>query len=585
MLCPPSGERFAQTRTAEDAALFAPTWSGQWRRFFRNRRTAGKSGKSGISAKFYPTCAAALPKTQPAAILRYSFHVFPKGTTGMCAFSRFLAAGGLTLLAASWTSGADAVRWESDFETAMQKAAQQNRLVLVHFFNDGCLPCAVVDRQVFPSPQVAQAVHTSYVPVKVHAGQRPDLAQRFGVRAWPTDVVVTPAGQKVAQHVSPQDPIHYSQMVSQIAGREQGRFAAAPQGMTPTPNGQVFAQQQQARPPFGAQPTTADDRNSTFPLSSNNVGRVGYETQAGGEFPLNRNQANSQPAPQTQNDFASAYRGSPFGQPQSSSHQGSNASPFAGQFSPNTSPYGGVSVQPGMDAGRTAATPDAARTAALASQMRPPSSMGSSAIPAGPQFGAAPGIGAQATPPGMVQNNPFMTSSTGNAPAQVGPSPSNPQLAANVQPPAAGAPAMNVAPNSPPPSAPGGPKFALDGYCVVSLVEQLSTPGAQPKWTAGDPRWGAVHRGQTYLFAGPAEQQKFLANPDYFTPILSGYDPVAFIEGGQLIEGRRAHGFIHDGKIYMFSSEESLQRFWGARDMYIARVQQAMTANANQQRR
>jgi thiol-disulfide isomerase/thioredoxin/YHS domain-containing protein len=499
----------------------------------------------------------------------------------MCAFSRFLAAGGLVLMAASWTSGADAVRWESDFETAVQKAAQQNRLVLVHFWNDGCLPCAVVDRQVFPSPQVAQAVHANYVAVKVHAGQRPDLAQRFGVRAWPTDVVVTPAGQKVAQHVSPQEPFQYSQMVSQIAAREQSRFAAAGHGMTPTPNGQVFGQQQ-ARPGFGAQPTGAEDRDSAFPLASNNVGRVGYETQAGGEFPMNRSQGMNPSAVQPQNDFASTFRGGPLGQPQTSMspQQGSNPTSYAGPFSPNGSPYGGVGAQPGMDANRGAPmNPGVARTAPMAGQTPPSYNMSSPGVgAAGPQFGAA------AIPPGSMQNNPFIGAPVGNAPAHVGQPLANPHVAANIQPPA-GVPAANVAPSSPPPSAPGGPKFALDGYCVVSLVEQLSTASAQPKWTAGDPRWGAVHRGQTYLFAGPAEQQKFLANPDYYTPILSGYDPVAFIEAGQLVEGRRAHGFIHEGKIYMFASEDSLQRFWGARDMYIARVQQAMHANANQQRR
>jgi YHS domain-containing protein len=134
-------------------------------------------------------------------------------------------------------------------------------------------------------------------------------------------------------------------------------------------------------------------------------------------------------------------------------------------------------------------------------------------------------------------------------------------------------------------AAPAGPKFALDGYCVVSLVEQLHLPVQQQQWRKGDPRWGAVHRGQTYLFATQMEQQKFLANPDYYTPVLSGYDPVQFVEQGQLIEGRREHGFTHDGRIYMFSSEQNLQKFWGSRDMFINRVQQAMNASANQQRR
>jgi YHS domain-containing protein len=153
-----------------------------------------------------------------------------------------------------------------------------------------------------------------------------------------------------------------------------------------------------------------------------------------------------------------------------------------------------------------------------------------------------------------------------------------------MQPPiVATPPTQQIAPA--PQSQPAGPKFAMDGYCVVSLVEQLHLPVNQQKWRRGDPRWGAEHRGQIYLFTGPAEQQKFMANPDYYTPAVSGYDPLVFVEQGRLIEGRREHGFTHDGRIYMFSSEQNLQKFWSSRDMFISRVQQALNTSANQQRR
>src|SRR5262249_18608426 len=54
---------------------------------------------------------------------------------------------------------------------------------------------------------------------------------------------------------------------------------------------------------------------------------------------------------------------------------------------------------------------------------------------------------------------------------------------------------------------PGSPPLGLDGFCAVSLVERK-------KWVAGDPLWGAIHRGRTYLFSGEGERQRFMANPD-----------------------------------------------------------------------
>jgi YHS domain-containing protein len=197
-------------------------------------------------------------------------------------------------------------------------------------------------------------------------------------------------------------------------------------------------------------------------------------------------------------------------------------------------------------------------------------------------------------------------SPNGNVSPQVGQAPMNSSVNGNFQPPAQQppvqqppfgaappqqqgyAPPQTVPPQQaapPQPAAPAGPKFAMDGYCVVSLVEQLHLPVNQQQWRKGDPRWGAEHRGKLYLFAGPAEQQKFLANPDYYTPVLLGFDPVLFVEQAQLIEGRREHGFTHEGRIYMFTSEQNLQKFWNSRDMFISRIQQAMNAPPNQQRR
>jgi len=131
--------------------------------------------------------------------------------------------------------------------------------------------------------------------------------------------------------------------------------------------------------------------------------------------------------------------------------------------------------------------------------------------------------------------------------------------------------ATNPANFSPPVAQPpaGNPPTGMDGYCPVTLSEQS-------RWQLGDVRWGAVHRGRTYLFAGPSEQQRFLANPDFYAPMLSGHDPVQYIEGGKLIGGTRQHGVFYRQQVYLFSSEETLDRFWKAPEQYHAAAYQAM---------
>jgi YHS domain-containing protein len=97
--------------------------------------------------------------------------------------------------------------------------------------------------------------------------------------------------------------------------------------------------------------------------------------------------------------------------------------------------------------------------------------------------------------------------------------------------------------------------------CPVVLTEQK-------KWVVGDPQWGAYHRGRLYLFAGEAQQQRFLANPDHYSPVLSGYDPVVAFEQQQFKLGQRKHGVFFKNRIYLFASEENLKRFYQSPDRF-----------------
>jgi len=120
-----------------------------------------------------------------------------------------------------------------------------------------------------------------------------------------------------------------------------------------------------------------------------------------------------------------------------------------------------------------------------------------------------------------------------------------------------------------PTSALPSPQLGMDGYCTVTLM-------SQHQWKRGDVRWGAVHRDRTYLFAGPEEQQKFLANPDRFAPMLSGFDPVQFAQYGTLVPGRRQHGVWFQDQMYLFVDEPSLKRFGSSPAAFAGRAEQAM---------
>jgi protein disulfide-isomerase len=123
--------------------------------------------------------------------------------------------------------------------------------------------------------------------------------------------------------------------------------------------------------------------------------------------------------------------------------------------------------------------------------------------------------------------------------------------------------ASNLPPNAPlsappamPPnvSAPTSAPLCLDGFCPVTLIDKT-------QWAPGDRRYGAIHRGRTYLFAGPKEQSLFLADPDRYAPMLSGNDVVLAKEQGQAVSGMRGHGVVYSNHIFLFADEVSLGKF------------------------
>jgi YHS domain-containing protein len=118
----------------------------------------------------------------------------------------------------------------------------------------------------------------------------------------------------------------------------------------------------------------------------------------------------------------------------------------------------------------------------------------------------------------------------------------------------------------------GAPPVGLEGYCPVTLKNLR-------KWTPGNPAFGAIHRGRTYIFAGPHERDQFMTNPDAYSPVFAGYDPVLLLDKKQSVPGSRKYGYEFDGKFYLFSSKETMEKFGASPEIartYASGVRQAM---------
>jgi len=98
-------------------------------------------------------------------------------------------------------------------------------------------------------------------------------------------------------------------------------------------------------------------------------------------------------------------------------------------------------------------------------------------------------------------------------------------------------------------------------------------------WTKGDVRYGAIHRGRTYIFPTAADQQKFLSDPDRFSPVISGNDPVVALEKNEIVPGRRQFGLVYEDRMILFSSKDSYEKFVKESKRYTTELQQALQSS------
>ncbi len=468
-----------------------------------------------------------------------------------------LCVGTLILLAATIATAQDAVPWARSIEEAQQIAKQQGRLVLLHFYGDNCPPCRALEANVFPKPEFARAVTSNYVPVKINGSQQRELAMKYGVDRWPVDVVLAADGTPLTKPaVCPQDSNKYLGMLDQIAAQHRVRhdpnvqlaqnIAYDPPSSTPSYSPPAPSNYDPYAP--RSQANTPDPRMANAPMqpqlpSQPQAGAYdprGYQPQIGQQPQRESVDLNSsfQPAGAPAYGQSPAYGDLRASQPMQAQPSHASAPPMYGQNNQGqngpavygAAVYGAGGEQtPAIDSRREVRLSDAPHTGA---------GYGQPALP--PR---------QETQNQQWQSNPTVAGAPGTSIAlSTDYSPRQPvappqqEIRSDVS--------VTAAPTSNPP-------LGLEGFCPVSLTEQS-------KWTKGDVRYGAIHRGRTYLFVSQAEQQRFLGNPDKYSPMLSGYDPVKYLEEGVLVEGNRKHGMMHEGRMYLFADETSLQRMWNA---------------------
>jgi thioredoxin-related protein/YHS domain-containing protein len=436
-----------------------------------------------------------------------------------------------------------AIQWEPSLDNAQRLASQTNRLVLIYFCGPSCVYCRRMEAEVLSRPSVAASVNADFVAVKVVADHYPATARRYGITNLPTTVITTPQGQVLDSRPGFIRAEDYAARIAQVAADARRR------------NQTVVAQIQGGPSPQAADQAAGQSVAGQLAANALMQGQPGVTQANPNQLPPYQQVASPTASPAVDRPIVNqpaTVQVPPPGQP-----------PFVNMGVTNTPPP--VNIPP-------LSPPTAVQTA-------PPGQPSIGVI--NPNSPSPNGVAPVPVPPNTYE--PSQRPIPGPSISSVQPSPTlvQPPATANYalmpQQPAAGQPPTTITPpqnNVAPQPALHNPAFGLDGFCPVSLAEKQ-------QWVRGDTRWGVNHRGRTYLFAGPEEQRRFFTDPDRYAPVALGNDIVLAAEQGQAVPGTREHGVFFGNRVYLFSSEASLDKFARNPNAYANRALEALRGGAN----
>ncbi len=443
------------------------------------------------------------------------------------------------------------IPWRSDYETAQRTAREQNAILLVHVYSDNCVPCKMLDARAFQDPTLIDAMRSTVIPVKINADRSPDLVQRLGVNRWPTDVYFSADGYELVRTVSPQKTDDYVQLLNRVSMRNRDYLLTLPPQNTNQAVENRFAQSRNAIP--------ARLASNQYVTPQDGLGTANSYDQNAISAYANKNQPAAMPPIVSSSD---QFRQN-VNEASLNGHEVENMYCMADQYAP---------IQPGQAASSAASM--SAQTTSIATPTQADPNQGGWRMPT---LQTSNNVQANNSQPQLssrpINTATFQAVTFENRTSQFN-TPNGTNVSNNYATTVQQSPQARLVIDEEVRAAiarDNGP--AMSGYCPVALDER-------GEWTVGNPRIPVRHRGRVYHFSSTNAQEKFLANPDRYAPILSGYDLVHFLKTGELRSGLREYGCWFKGRVYLFASASNRQYF-DENVVEVARAAETLQASSN----
>ena len=110
--------------------------------------------------------------------------------------------GGTAVAPNAVTQRTASLNWESDYDTALDKAKKDKKLVMVDVYTDWCGWCKKLDKTTYSDKTVQETLVKNFVTLKINpekSQKNAALAKQFGARGYPHIVFLDDSGKKISE--------------------------------------------------------------------------------------------------------------------------------------------------------------------------------------------------------------------------------------------------------------------------------------------------------------------------------------------------------------------------------------------------
>ncbi len=90
------------------------------------------------------------------------------------------------------------ITWELFYDSALKKAKQTNKPLLIDFYTDWCGWCKELDKQVYPDPKINELAK-KFIFLKVDCEKDTATAKKYSINSYPTIYILDPHGKVIEQ--------------------------------------------------------------------------------------------------------------------------------------------------------------------------------------------------------------------------------------------------------------------------------------------------------------------------------------------------------------------------------------------------